>query len=491
MKKTRIKKNFIYLLLYQALISLLPFITSPYISRVLGASKIGVYSYVFSVITLFLLFANLGIANYGNRLIAKNRDNKETLNKEFSSLFYLHLILSLIVLLVYIGFIFLFEKENIIIFIIQAVFMVANMLDISWLFWGEEDFKSTTIRNAIIKLITCIFIFVFVKKNNGLVTYTVIMSCGTLVSQLILWPFAFKYIKLIKVPTREVFKHFKKMLALFGAQLAVTLYSYMDKIMLGFMGAMAQLGFYENAWKLIEFPVGFITALGTVMLPKMANLIANEDKKKVEKYIFKSIRFSMLASSAIAFGMMAIAKEFSVKFWGQEFVESGYIIRIMAVCILLMSWNGVIRNQFLIPMEKDREYLRAVVLSAIVNLVMNIILIPKYGARGAAIGTVLSYLTIFFVQNYYARKHLPLKKYFINTIPYIIVGLFMYGFLMIIDSFIPLTILGLFIKIFIGAIIFIIMLLLYTFFSKDTFVIDCLHDIINLLSKRKNENKEK
>ena len=152
-KKSNIKKNFLYQIFYQILISLLPFVTSPYISRVLGATQIGIYTYVYSIITFFLLFANLGISNYGNRLVAKNRNNQDKLNIEFSSLYYLHLLLSFVVLFIYILFIVLFVDKNKMIFIVQMIFIVANLLDISWLFFGEEDFKSTVLRNSFVKII--------------------------------------------------------------------------------------------------------------------------------------------------------------------------------------------------------------------------------------------------------------------------------------------------------------------------------------------------
>ncbi len=486
-KKRSVKKNFFYQFGYQVLISLLPFVTSPYIARVLGAEQIGIYSYAFSTVTFFILFANLGIANYGNRIVAQNRDNKKKLNKEFSSLFYLHTLLSIVVMLFYVIYVLLFIETNKIIAIIQMIFIIANLIDISWLFFGEEDFKSPTIRNAIIKILNCALIFVLVKKQQDLYIYTLIMAIGTLCSQIILWPFAFKYVKLVKTSFKEIFKHTKKMLALFGAALAIAIYSYMDKLMLGKMNMLDQLGYYENGWKLIEFPCGFIMALGTVMLPKMTDLITKNKDKEVKRYIEKSMYISMIAASAISFGIAAIAKEFSTIFWGKEFIESGYIIMIMSVCITLMSWNGVIRSQYLIPKERDKEYLIAVILASVVNLIANFMLIPKLGAKGAALGTVLSYFTIFVLQNRVVSKEIPILKYLFNCIPFFIIGLIMFAIISVLNLTIEYSILGLIIKIVTGGLIYTLLLSIYTIISKNEIIKELVLNTISKIHKKKEE----
>ena len=486
-KKSSIKKNFLYQIFYQILISLLPFVTSPYISRVLGATQIGIYTYVYSIITFFLLFANLGISNYGNRLVAKNRNNQDKLNIEFSSLYYLHLLLSFVVLFIYILFIVLFVDKNKMIFIVQMIFIVANLLDISWLFFGEEDFKSTVLRNSFVKIINCILIFVLVKDSNDLILYTIIMSLGTLLSQLILWPFAFKYISFVKVSFQEIFKHTKKMSILFVATLAVSIYSYTDKIMLGSMSTMSQLGYYENAWKMIEFPVGFITALGTVMLPKMSNLVACREEKKLEKYITKSMRISMLGAAIICFGLLSISSEFSVVFWGSKFAESGTIMKIMSICVVFMSWNGVIRSQYLIPTEKDKIYLIAVSISSIVNVIINFLLIPKIGAAGAAIGTVISYFVIYMTQNYFVRKDLDEKMYLKMSIPYFVIGLLMFLVITILNLFVEYSVLGMIFKIVIGGIVYLSLLLIYNKLFKD----DLINELLTVVLRKVFKNKAK
>lgn len=485
---TSIKKNFFYQIFYQILISILPFITSPYISRVLGADKIGIYSYVFSIITFFNLFANLGINNYGNRLIAKSRDDAEELSKSFSSLLFLHVILNVVMLSIYLLFVNLMKPENSIIYIIQAIFLIANMIDISWLFFGLEKFKITVTRNSIIKIITVICVILFVKSKGDLWKYTLIMALGTFISQVSLWGFVKRYTKIKKVTLSEIILHIKPMFVLFGAAVAVTIFSYIDKIMLGKMSDMAQLGYYENAYKLIEFPVGFITALGTVMLPKISNLLTKKDKEAVKEYIKKSMQLSMIMASAIFFGIAAISKEFSYLFWGPDFIQSGIIIQYLAICIVLMSWNGVIRTQYLIPNERDKTYLLAVSVSAIVNVIINYILIPKYGAIGAAIGTICSYFVIWTIQNLSILKELPILNYAKKSIVYFIMGLLMYMIIAMINQRTMYSITTLILKIITGSSVYGILLIVYSYIVKDNFVIENIEKVKNKILRSRNKS---
>ncbi len=477
MKKSSVKKNFAYQFIYQMLISILPFVTSPYISRVLGADNIGIYSYVYSVITIFIVVANLGISNYGNRIIAKSRDDKDKLSKNFTELFVLHLILSAMMLSVYIAYILIFDLDNKLIFIIQILFLIANSIDISWLFFGLEQFKLTVTRNALVKILAVILIFLVVKSRNDLWKYTLIMSTATLLSQITLWGFFKKYTSFCKIKLSNILIHMKPMLVLFAAAIAVTIFNYIDKVMLGSMSSMQQLGFYENAHKIIEFPTGFITAIGAVLLPKIANLLSKKDEKQVKRYIGLSMQFSMLAASAIFFGVSAVAKEFSYLFWGKEFITSGVIIQYLSVCIILMSWNSVIRTQYLIPNEKDKSYLLAVSMSAIINVIINYLLIPKYGAVGAAIGTICSYLMIFLMQNVSVYKELPLLYYAKKVIPYFIIGFIMNSIIRIINNYTSYSIMFLILKILLGAIVFISLLILYAIIFRDEFIVENLKKI--------------
>ena len=420
-----LQKNFLYNVLYQILLVILPLITAPYISRTLGATAVGVYSYTYSVAYYFLLIAMLGIGNHGNRSIAAVRDDREKLNKTFSSIYSLQAITFSIAILAYAIYLVLFVKDNRLIVLLQLIYVTSGLFDIGWLFFGLEQFKLTVARNTLIKISTVVLMFVFVHKPSDLWKYTLIMSAGTLFSQAYLWLYVKKYVSFEKCSVKEITSNIKPVLILFIPVLAYSIYKVMDKIMLGNMSSYDQVGFYNNAEKIINIPMGIITALGTVMLPRMSNIVANGDKKRVDDYIRISAKLVTLLSSAIAFGLMGVSSVLAPVFFGDEFIACGEIIRLLSVTVFFIAWANVIRTQYLIPNKRDSIYLTSTMVGAILNLIINWMLIPKYQANGAAFGTIVAEFSVMLVQMVAVKNELPMRKYIMSYSPILIIGLIM------------------------------------------------------------------
>lgn len=227
------KKNIIYNIIYQVLLLLIPLITVPYVSRVLNADGLGIYTYTYSIVYYFMIIAMLGISKYGNRKIAKTRDNKKEMSKEFFSIYALQIIMSLTMTVFYLIYIFAFDIKYKDIALIQSLYILSSMFDINWFFFGIEKFKLTITRNTIIKVTSLILIFVFVKERSDVWIYTLILSGSTLLSNMILFTFLRKYIEKVKITFSDIKKHIKQCLILFLPVIAVTIYKVMDKNMLG------------------------------------------------------------------------------------------------------------------------------------------------------------------------------------------------------------------------------------------------------------------
>ena len=182
-----IKKNLTYNITYQVFQMIIPLITVPYVSRILGVEGVGIYSYTQSIASYFILFAMLGLNNYGNRTIAIVRDDKTKLSTTFWSIYAIQLIASILVFSVYV--VFLINTQHMFqsIFLAQLVFVASAFLDINWFFFGLEEFRITVTRNVVIKIITTISIFIFVDTADDLITYVLLMAFGTFISQFILW----------------------------------------------------------------------------------------------------------------------------------------------------------------------------------------------------------------------------------------------------------------------------------------------------------------
>ncbi len=426
-----LKKNFIYNIIYQLLTIIMPLITTPYIARVIGPTGSGTYSYTYSIISYFVLFAMLGINNYGNRLIAKIRNDKIKLSKEFSSLFYIHILISLIVLIGYAFYVFIWGREYLLVFLIQSLYMLSAMIDINWLFFGLEEFKVTVTRNIIIRLLLTIGIFIFVRAPNDLLLYILILAISNLLSNLILLFFLKKNdIKLVKVKLEDMKKHLKPLIILFIPVISVSIYKLMDKIMLGQIVNVTEVGYYEYAERIINLPISLITALGTVMLPRMSNLVSTKNIRELKTYIHKSMQFVMFISIPLSVGIILVSKIFVPLFLGNSYYKTIILTQIIALTVPVISWANVIRTQYLLPTEKDKEFTCSIIGGAIINFILNSILIPIYGAVGAAIATVCAEVCVMIYQTIIVRKELAIKEYFCKTFSFfiktIIMGIIVY-----------------------------------------------------------------
>ena len=458
------KKNFIYNVVYQLLILVLPLITVPYVSRILGADGIGIYSYTYSIAYYFMIVAMLGINNYGNRTIAKVREDKELLSKEFSSIFTFQLIMAIIMVLFYFLYVLIFDNQYKIISYIQIMYVISSAFDINWFFFGIEKFKLTITRNTIIKVLSLILIFLFVKNSNDLWKYVAILLGSTLLSNIILFSFLKKYVRFVKVKKEEIFKHFKPCVMLFLPVIAVSIYKIMDKIMLGALSNVSEVGYYENAEKITQVPVAIITALGTVMLPRVSNMVSKNQEDSIKKLIGKTMPFVLFLTFPMIFGVLAISKDFSIVFLGDGFEKSGDLIRLLSITILFLSWGTVIRNQYLIPKSRDKEYIISAFMGAIVNFVMNCIFIPKYGSIGACIGTIMAEFIVAFYQSWVVRKELPILSYIKDSMSFLLKGIVMFIFVLLVGKvFEEDIVLKIFLQVLTGIIVYAVLNIKYIF----------------------------
>lgn len=422
----QIKKNFLYNILYQLLVLILPLITIPYVSRVLGADGIGQYSYTYSIVYYFMMISMLGINNYGNRTIAKVRDNKDQLSKNFFEIYSIQIFMSILMILCYFVYVMLFSSDFMTISILQMIYLFSCMFDINWFFFGLEKFKVTVTRSTILKILSLILIFIFVKDKSDVWLYTLILSGSTLLSQLLLLPFLLKEVLVVKINFDGIKKHIKPCLILFIPVISISLYKVMDKIMLGSMTTISEVGYYEQAEKIINVPMGIVTALGTVMLPRISNLVSKGNKKEVLRYIEISIDFMMFLAFPICFGLIAVAKDFVPIFMGEQFIKTAIILEYLSIVVIFISFANVIRKQYLVPMERDKVFILSVLIGALVNLIINFILIPKYQSIGACIGTIIAEFTVMLIQVIAVRRELYIKKYIKNIIPFFVTSLIMY-----------------------------------------------------------------
>ena len=476
-----IKKNFIYNLSYQILTLILPLVTAPYLSRVLGADQIGQYSYTYSVAGYFVLFSMLGVNNYGNRSVASHRDDRNSLSCVFYSIYYLQLITSAIVILVYVIYAFC-SASNVSLAIIWIPYIVSAAMDINWLFFGLECFKITVTRNFIIKILSFLMIILFVKGEYALPIYCTIMSFSQLVSCGVLWTFVPKYVDPFPFKWRCVSQHILPNIKLFIPVIAISVYNILDKVMLGSLSSMEQTGFFESAQKVATMPLTLITALGTVMLPHTSNLIASGNASKAKALLSDSIWFAMLLSAAFCFGIIGIAPTLATVYFGTGFEPTAILMAIIVMDMPFMAWANVIRTQLLIPASRDNAYVSSVVMGAVVNVAINILTIPSLGAFGASLGTLFAEMTVCFIQTVSVRSEIPVLNWVKSNMPYFVIGALMCLFVRVIGFSLGVSITTLVIQIICGIVSYLVLTLLYLILTDNQFYIKYIkHRLVRVI----------
>lgn len=454
---SKLKKNITYNFLYQILNLILPFITAPYLARVIGAEGVGIYSFAQSIALYFSYFAVLGLNNYGNRSIAEVQNNKKERSKRFWEIYSMQLITSLISILLYLLYLYFFSIDKVA-SLIMFGWVLASAFDINWLFFGLEQFKLTVIRNTIIKLFSTLTIFIFVKTKNDIYIYISIMVLSNLLSQLALWPYVKRYIVFSRPKWKDIKKHFKPNLVLFIPIILVSVYKIMDKIMLGYLKDTCEVGYYENSEKIITMIESLIVAVGTVMLPRMTENIANNKNYNEIRLFDISMNIVIIYALGVIFGLLAIKDDFVNIYFGSEFKKTASIIGILSITIFFFGIGNVLRTQYLIPHKYDKIYVISAGIGAIINLIMNLILIPFWGGIGAAIATAFSEIAVCLYQFYKVRDKINTRKYYKNIVYYTFISMIMY--VIIINIKLKNIILKLFVQVCMGAMIYITLVII-------------------------------
>lgn len=464
-----LKKNLAYNVAYQILVIILPLITAPYVSRVLGADGLGTYSYIFSIVTYFGLFGMLGIANHGNRSVALVRDNRQKVSEAFSNTYIIQLCTTVIALLLYFLFIYCWFSGDKTIAYIESIIVLSYVLDITWFFFGLEQFAVTVTRNAIIKIATVVAIFIFVRSREDLWIYALIMSCGMLFSQIYLWLRIRKYADFCKPSWSQVKSNIKPVLMLFIPAIAYSIYKLLDKVMLGAMSSMSQVGLFDNAEKIINIPSSLITAFGTVMMPRITVLLGTGDEYRISYLNKISVRYFTLLVVGVAFGLAGICNVLAPVYFGSEFVGSAPIIAGLGFSLIFVTWANVIRTQYLIPNKLDKPYVISSVIGALANLAVNIILIPKFAGIGAMIGTIIAEFTVFFVQLILVRRSFPMSQYLQPVLFLFPIGMIMFAVVYWIGAYMGNTIITLIIQILVGGFLYLSGSMVYLKVIHDEF----------------------
>lgn len=411
MKDNSIKRNYIYNTVYQSLLIILPLITTPYVARVLGADGVGINSYIGAIVSYFSLFAMLGTATYGQREISYLQNDREMRSRVFWEIEILNVVSVCLCGVFYFIFV-LFQIEHKDLYLIYSIQLITVMFDITWLFTGMEDFKSTVLRSALVKVINVILIFALIKSRDDLWLYILLMVGLNCLGYLTFWVSLKKYVDYSFVDVKP-FRHIKGTIALFIPTIAIQLYMQMDKIMIGTLTADSfQNGYYEQSIKLVRMLLTLLASLSTVMVPRMGRYISENNYGKMKTEIYKIVNFVWLIGCPLCLGLCATISKVVPWFLGDGYDQVILITYFLAPQILIVGLNNITAYQCLIPLKKQKLFTLSVCLGALLNFIANYFLIPRAGAVGAAVASTMAEIVVLMVELFYLKDFISMKKMF-------------------------------------------------------------------------------
>lgn len=413
---------------------LFPIITFPYAARVLLPEGIGTINFLNGIISYIVLFTSLGIPMYAVKEIAKCRDNIKERDKVTVEILILSFALSI---LGYIGVWILARyvpevHEQATVFYILSLAIVFNTVGVNWFYQGIEDFKFITVRAIVIRTLAAAALFIFVKSPSDLIAYAFIIVGSTVGNNIINFIHLRTHIRrpFAQLRNLRITRHIRPAVVLFAFNLIVSLYIYLNTVMLGFISGEEQTGYFTAGTRISHIGLTLIASLGTVLLPRCSNLLATGDDAGFAKVIGKSLNLTLGLALPMMCGMMILSRPVTMVFCGPEYSQSVAVLFLNAPVILLVGLTNLMGIQILYPKDKIRIVLWSVAGGAIVNLVLNYSLLPEYGAYGAAIATLLAETTVLVIQVICGRHYFPFRlKELINTkyiIATVAMGLFVW-----------------------------------------------------------------
>lgn len=406
-----VSRNYIYNLSYQIIALMTPLVTTPYVSRVLGADGIGIYSYTTSVVTYFIIIGTLGLSDYGQREIAYHQNDKHAQSRIFYEVCLFRFFAVVVSFLAYYWLILRNVESNYLIFAIQTINVFALIFDIAWFFQGLEEFGKVVFRNLIVRILSIACLFLMIKSHDDLWLYVCINSSLVLLGGLLVCFYLPQYLEPVSWQEIKIFRNWKIVLQLFLPQIAIQIYTVLDKTMIGlFTGVEAENGYYEQAEKIVKMTLMVVTSLGPVMMPRIAAAYANRNFDDIKRYLNRSYRFVWLLGLPLCFFLIAAIDMIVPWFFGPGFDKVVVLVCIFSGLLLAIGINNVTGVQYLISTNKQNIFTLTVLIGAGVNFVLNCLLIPRFMSIGAAIASVTAEAVIALVQFFFVRDICSLSK---------------------------------------------------------------------------------
>lgn len=406
-----------------------PVITFPYAARILLPDGIGAVNFLQSIIAYIVLLTSLGIPMYAVREVAKYRDDIAKRNTVTIEITLLSLFLCLG------GYIIVWMLGNFIsqihsqlaLFYVLSLTILFTSLGVNWFFQAIEDFKFITVRAVIFRLLAAMALFLFVKSKDDLLVYAFVTVGSTVGNNIINFIHLRKYIDIGNIPWKHlrIWKHLKPSFNIFVFNLITSIYVNLNTVMLGFMQGDSAVGFYIAGNKISHIVLSVVASLGVVLLPRCSNLVENGRMDEFASVTSKSYRLVQSLSLPSTIGLILLASPIVTIFGGSEFAEASSVLVWTAPIIIFIGLSNVFGIQILYPLGKENIVIWSTIGGAIINLILNFLLIPYWSYTGAAISTFIAELAVLLIQLIWGYRYIPFKLFEKVYANYLVASIFM------------------------------------------------------------------
>lgn len=415
-----ISKNSIFYLFYNVLNVIFPFISSMYVARVLLPESIGEVAYAQNIVQYFVIFSFLGIPTYALREISKDRDDKEALNKVYSELMIINFISTIFFSIIYTVLVFTnFENKKTLYFTV-GLSIILNVFNNSWLFESLEEFQYISIRNFIFKIVVFLGIIILVKNENDYLIYAIMSVLGTVGNYFFNIVYSKKFVK-IQFNGLNFKRHLKPIMYLVCVNLAIEIYTLVDTTMLGMMCSKEHVAYYTYGSRINKIFIQVINTFTIVLVPRLSYYYKEKRMNEFSELLTRTVKIILILSFPLIIGIQFVGTCLVCTLFGADYYNSAVVLRILSIVVLVSPIGYLLGSRVMLVSNRENKMFFCVLVGAIVNLLGNYYLIPRYAENGAALASVMSEIVVMIIYVYRGRNVYKLRP-IANDIVKILIG---------------------------------------------------------------------
>lgn len=390
MKKS-LTQNAVYNILYKLVTALYPLVAVTYVSHILQAERMGMVSYAQNIVSYFAVFAALGLPSYGVREIAKLGEKKQERSKIFFELFIINALATTLSYLAYLALVNAVPKfySNKSLYMIAGIQILLNYINVDWFFQGIEEYKYISIRSIVVKIAALILLPVFIHTPDDYINYALIYCLAIAGNNIFNIVKIRNYLEYRRIHY-SILPHLKAIVVLLGVSIAVEIYVMIDTTMLGIFCNDEIVGCYSNAIKLTRMVNSIAAALGAVLMPRLSKIYQDKDLGKYNELVNSGVKVMLIIAIPAAVGLIVLSSPIVYLFFGESFAQAIPLLRILALMIPVVVCNTILGGQVLVTVNRENKYIVCVSAAAVINVVLNGLFIPRFGATSAAVASLIS-----------------------------------------------------------------------------------------------------